>query len=83
VRYEVGVVERGLKERHWEGNMVDRKLQIITRLLAARDEIQNAIWLATPIARYDPVLMPQATRDQLSGLREDLERVIRNFEEEK
>ena len=62
--------------------MGDRKQQIIARLVAAREEIQNAIWLATPIARYDPVLMPQATRDQLSGLREDLEKVIQKFKEE-
>ena len=58
------------------------KKQVIAKLIVARDEMEDALQLSVPAARYDPVLIPQAARNELSVLRDDLDRIIRKLEGE-
>jgi len=58
------------------------KKQVIAKLIVARDEMEDALQLSVPTARYDPVLIPQAARNELSVLRDDLDRIIRKLEGE-
>jgi hypothetical protein len=60
------------------GIMLERKSkrQVIAKLMVARDEIEAALNVSVPAARYDPVLVPQAARNELSVLRDDLDRII-------
>jgi len=52
------------------------KKQVITKLIVARDQIEDALRLSVPAARYDPVPIPQAARNELSVLRDGLDRII-------
>jgi len=56
------------------------KKQVIAKLIVARNEIEDAVRLSLPAARYDPLLMPHAARNELSVLRDDLDRIIRALE---
>jgi hypothetical protein len=58
------------------------KKKVIAKLIVARDEMEDALQLSVPAARYDPVLIPQAARNELSVLRDDLDRIIRKLEGE-
>jgi len=58
------------------------KKQVIAKLIVDRDEIEDALGLSVPDARYDPVLIPQAARNELSVLRDDLDRIIGQLEGE-
>jgi hypothetical protein len=58
------------------------KKHVIAKLIVARDEMEDALRLSVPGARYDPVLIPQAARNELSVLRDDLDRIIRKLEGE-
>jgi len=58
------------------------KKKVMAKLIVARDEMEDALQLSVPAARYDPVLIPQAARNELSVLRDDLDRIIRKLEGE-
>jgi len=58
------------------------KKQVIAKLIVARNEIEDALGLSVPAARYDPVLIPLAARNELSVLRDDLDRIVRKIEGE-
>jgi len=64
--------------------MIERqnKKQVIAKLIVARNEIEDALGLSVPTARYDPVLISHAARNELSGLRDDLDRIIHNLKGE-
>ena len=64
--------------------MIERnsKKQVIAKLIVARNEMEDVLRLSVPAARYDPVLIPQATRNELSVLRDDLDRIVRKLEGE-
>jgi molecular chaperone GrpE (heat shock protein) len=54
--------------------------QIIAKLINARDDLEDALRQSAPAARYDPVIIPQALRNELSVLRSDLVRIIQTLE---
>jgi hypothetical protein len=58
------------------------KKQVITKLILARDQIEDALRLSVPTARYDPVPIPHAARNELSVLRDGLDRIIGKLEGE-
>lgn len=65
------------KERLAESaNMIftmDRK-RIIAKLINACHDVEDALSQSASGARYDPVIIPQALRNELSVLRDDLAR---------
>lgn len=54
--------------------------QIIAKLINARDDLEDALRQSVPAGRYDPVIIPQALRNELSVLRSDLVRIIQTLE---
>ena len=59
-----------------------RNTQVITKLIVARDQIEDALQQSVPTARYDPVPIPHEARDELSVLRDGLDRIIGKLEGE-
>jgi len=55
--------------------------RILAKLINACHDLGDALLLSAPGARYDPVIVPQAFRTELSVLRDDLARIIRRLEE--
>lgn len=55
--------------------------RILAKLINARHDLDDALLQSAPGARYDPVIVPQALRNELSALRDDLARIIRRLEE--
>jgi c-di-GMP-binding flagellar brake protein YcgR len=79
------VDENGATEGCTEGGIMielKSKKKVIAKLIVARDEMEDALQLSVPAARYDPVLIPQAARNELSVLRDDLDRIIGKLEGE-
>jgi len=54
--------------------------RILPKLINARHDLEDALTQSVPAARYDPVIVPQALRNELSVLRDDLARIIRTLE---
>ncbi len=59
----------------------DRKQKVLTKLVNARNELEDASNLSTPAARYDPVVLADARRRELSVMVDDLNHVIRQLED--
>jgi hypothetical protein len=57
------------------------KQRILAKLITACHELEDALAQSAPGARYDPVIVPQALRNEVSVLRDDLARIIRRLEE--
>jgi hypothetical protein len=55
--------------------------RIIAKLISARHDIDDALEQSVPDARYHPVVIPQALRNELTVLRDDLARIIWKLEE--
>ena len=55
--------------------------RILAKLINACRDLEGAITQSAPGARYDPVVIPQVLRNELSVLRDDLARIIRRLEE--
>ena len=53
---------------------------IIAKLITARDDLEDALRQSVPGARYDPAIIPQELRNELSALLDDLARIIRTLE---
>jgi hypothetical protein len=58
----------------------ERRAKILAKLTNARCEIEDALNHSTPAARYDPVVITEATRNKLSALIDELNRVLRQIE---
>ena len=60
---------------------MDRKSRkdVAAKLIGACDELEDALTMSAPGARYDPVVIPQALRNELSVMRDDLERIIKRL----
>jgi hypothetical protein len=56
------------------------KSKVLAKLTNARCEIEDALNLSIPTARYDPVVIAEATRNRLSSMIDDLNRVLRQIE---
>lgn len=54
--------------------------KVLSKLTNARNDLEAALSLSTPAARYDPVLLSEATRTQLASMIEDLNGVLRQLE---
>jgi len=55
--------------------------RVLAKLINACHDLEDALNQSVPGARYDPVIIPQALRNELSVLRDDLARIIRQLEE--
>jgi len=55
--------------------------RILAKLINACHDLEDALSQSAPGARYDPVIIPQALRNDLSVLRDDLARIICRLEE--
>ena len=55
--------------------------RILAKLINARHDLEDAFTQSAPGARYDPVVIPQTSRNELFLLRESLDRIIRKLEE--
>jgi hypothetical protein len=58
----------------------EHKQRVLAKLRNACNELEDALNLAVPAARYDPVVIPQGTRNELSGMTDDLNRILRELE---
>jgi hypothetical protein len=58
----------------------ERRSKIVAKLTNARCEIEDALNLSTPLARYDPVVIPASTRNRLSAMIDELNGVLRQIE---
>jgi hypothetical protein len=54
--------------------------RILAKLINACHDLEDVLNQSVPEARYDPVVIPQALRNELSVLRDDLARIIRTLE---
>ncbi|MFY9561415.1 MAG: hypothetical protein WAQ52_14375 [Terriglobales bacterium] len=58
----------------------EAKQEVVAKLIGARDELEDALRLTAPGARYDPIVFPQAMRNEVSVMRDDLDRMIQALE---
>ncbi len=58
----------------------ERKSKVLAKLTNARCELEDALNLSIPVARYDPVVIPQPARNKLSTILDDLSAVLRQIE---
>jgi hypothetical protein len=58
----------------------EHKKRVFAKLRSACSEVEDALKLATPAARYDPVIIPEAVRAELSGVVDNLKRILHNLE---
>ena len=57
------------------------KKQVIAKLIAGRGELDDALQLSAPAARYDAVVLPEVKRNQVLLMVHGLEQLIREIEE--
>jgi len=58
----------------------ERRSKVLAKLANARCELEDALNLSIPVARYDPVVIPQPVRNKLSAMLDDLSAVVRQIE---
>jgi hypothetical protein len=58
----------------------ERKSKVLAKLTNARCELEDALNLSIPTARYDPVVIPEPLCDRLSAMIDDLRGVLRQIE---
>jgi hypothetical protein len=58
----------------------EHRSQVLVKLTNARCEPEDALKHSIPVARYDPVLMPEPLRNKLSAMIHDLNSVLREIE---
>ena len=61
---------------------VDDRQRILAKLINACHDLEDALKQSAPLARYDPVVVPQVLRNELVVLRDDLARIVHRLEEE-
>lgn len=54
--------------------------KVLAKLINARCELEDALKLSLPVARYDPVVIPEPARNKLSAVLDELSAVVRQFE---
>jgi hypothetical protein len=57
----------------------ERRSKVLTKLTNARCELEDALKLSIPAARYDPVVIPEPARNKLSAIIDDLNGVLRHI----
>jgi hypothetical protein len=58
----------------------EHKQRVFAKLRNACNELEDALNFAVPAARYDPVVIPQGMRNELSAMMDDLNRILRELE---
>ena len=58
----------------------ERRSKVLAKLTNARCELEDALKLSIPAARYDAVVMPEPIRNKLSAMIDDLKGVLRQIE---
>jgi hypothetical protein len=58
----------------------ERRSKVLAKLTNARCELEDALNLSIPVARYDPVVVPEAGRNRLSAIIDDLKGILRQIE---
>ncbi len=58
----------------------ERRSKVLAKLTNARCELEDALNLSIPTARYDPVVIPEAARKTISAMIDDLKVVLRQIE---
>ena len=58
----------------------ERRSKVLAKLTNARCELEEALNLSIPVARYDPVVIPEPLRNRLSTMIDDLKGVLRQIE---
>jgi hypothetical protein len=58
----------------------ERRSTVLAKLTNARCELEGALNLSIPVARYDPVVIPEPLRNRLSAMIDDLKGVLRHIE---
>jgi hypothetical protein len=54
--------------------------KITAKLANARCELEDALNLSTPAARYDPVTIPEPVRNRLAAMIDDLKNMLCEIE---
>jgi len=65
---------------HHSASSNDRQ-KVLAKLINACRDLEDALKQSAPGARYDPVVIPQVLRNELTVVRDDLARIIRRVEE--
>ena len=58
----------------------ERRSKVLAKLTNARCELEDALKLSIPVARFDPVLMPEPLHHKLSAMIADLNVVLVEIE---
>jgi hypothetical protein len=58
----------------------ERRSKVLAKITNARCELEDALNLSIPAARYDPVVIPEPLRNRLSAMIEELKGVVRQIE---
>jgi hypothetical protein len=58
----------------------EHKQRVLAKLRNACNELEDALNLSVPGARYDPVVIPQGMRNELSVMIDDLNRILSDLE---
>jgi len=58
----------------------ERRSKVLAKLTNARCELEDALNLSIPVARYDPVVISERARNKLSAMLDELSAVVRQIE---
>ena len=58
----------------------ERRSKMLAKLTNARCELEDALNLSIPVARYDPVVIHEPARNKLSAMLHDIRAVVRQIE---
>jgi len=58
----------------------EHKQRVLAKLRNACNELEDGLNLSAATARYDPVVIPQELRNELSAMVDDLNRILRQLE---
>lgn len=58
----------------------ERRSKVLAKLTNVRCELEDALNLSIPVARYDPVVIPETARNRLSAIIDDLKGILRQIE---
>jgi hypothetical protein len=58
----------------------EHKQRVLAKLRNACNELEDALNLSVPAARYDAVVIPKGVRNELCVMVDDLNRILRELE---
>lgn len=58
----------------------ERRSKVLAKLTTPLCELEDALNLSVPAARYDPVVIPESARNRLTGMIEELKGAVRQIE---